>query len=147
MSHALDNMPVLVWGSSGHAKVLRPIIFARNGRVVAVVDRDSTLASPLPDVARLHTHRDVLQWHAATNLAGLHFVLAIGGARGRGRLELADWLGKLGMLPMTLVHPTAFVAETAVLMPGCQILAMATVGEEARIGAPDDRQHECLSGS
>ena len=153
MAHVLDNVPVLVWGSSGHAKVVRPIICARNGKVVAVVDRDPTLANPFPGAIRLHGRQDVLQWHTATGLAGLHFVLAIGGTHGRDRLELADWLGELGMQPMTLVHPAAFVAETAVLMPGCQILAMAAVGEEARIGPQAivntnaSVDHECIVGA
>jgi sugar O-acyltransferase (sialic acid O-acetyltransferase NeuD family) len=152
MEQARDDIPVLIWGASGHAKVLRPIIRARNGRVVAVVDRDPALASPFPDAVRLASQKDVRRWYAETGHSGLRFVLAIGGGHGRDRLELASWLIGLGIQPMTLVHPAAFVSETATLMPGCQILAMAAIGEEARIGSYTivntnaSVDHECVLG-
>lgn len=147
---------VLVWGGAGHAKMLRPTL-ARLGRpVVAVVERDASRAAalPFPDARWLADEAAVRAWAAETGAAaaGVAVTLAIGGHNGAERCRLEDLLAGLGLHPLTLVHDRAWVADTADLAPGCQILPMAAVGEEAVLGRQcivntnASVDHECRLG-
>ncbi|WP_052000253.1 acetyltransferase [Caenispirillum salinarum] len=130
--------PVLVWGGAGHAKMLRPTLARLGHAVVAVADRDPARGSalPFPGTRWLDGEDAVRAWVVEADAAarGVCFVLAIGGHNGAERCRLADVLTGLGLAPLTLVHDRAWVAETAHLADGCQILPMAAVGEEAVLG-------------
>ena len=126
-------MSVLLWGGTGQAIVLRPILAAQGYSVAAVYDRDASLASPVPDVPLLSPLSALDQW-LGRNRAVRRFAIAIGGDKGSDRLEIADLLIARGLTPVTAVHPRAWVADTAVLGEGCQVMAMAAISEEARLG-------------
>jgi sugar O-acyltransferase (sialic acid O-acetyltransferase NeuD family) len=64
----------------------------------------------------------------------ISFAIAIGGDKGKDRMEIHYRLISHGFSPITLVHPKAWVAETAQLSEGSQVLGMAAVSEEAKIG-------------
>lgn len=144
---------LLVWGGSGHAKVLRPI-FAHHGRqVLALVERDPALPSPFPGVVRLQNRDEVQTWLQERQGDALEFALAMGGHRGGERQHLAAFLKTLGAVPFTAIHPTAFVAATARIGPGCQVLPLAAVCEEATLGNQTivntnaSVDHECRIGA
>jgi UDP-perosamine 4-acetyltransferase len=59
-------------------------------------------------------------------------VFGFGAARGRAAALSA--LEEAALALPVLVHPTAFVAPSAELGPGCQLLARAYVGPGARVG-------------
>lgn len=128
---ALD---VLVWGASGQAKVLRPMIEARGGKVVALVDGNENLPSPFGDVPRFSGWKD-LEVLLSKRRGLLSFVVAIGRiGRDSDRVEISQRLLALGCEPLTLIHSTAWIAETVKLGNGCQIMGRAAVSEEAEIG-------------
>lgn len=120
---------VILWGAAGHARVLRDA----GVEVVALFDRDA-VAPPWPG-AEVHRGRaGFAVWRAgwAGPLPG--FLVAIGGARGLDRIEIATWLAAQGLAEATLVHRAALVEPSAVLDPGAQVLIGAVVGAGARIG-------------
>lgn len=134
----LPEGAVLVWGGAGHAKMLRPTL-ARLGRpVVAVVERDVARAAALPfPAARWLADEDAVRaWIAETQAAaaGVAFTLAIGGHNGAERCRLDMFLCGLGLRPLTLVHDRAWVADTAELALGCQVMPMAAVAEDCVLG-------------
>jgi UDP-perosamine 4-acetyltransferase len=59
-------------------------------------------------------------------------VLGFGAAVGRARI--LDAIEAAGLALPTLVHPTAFVADSAVLGHGVQVMPRASVGPSARVG-------------
>jgi UDP-perosamine 4-acetyltransferase len=67
---------------------------------------------------------------AAEGLEGV--VLGFGAAAGRGAVLAA--IEAAGLALPTLVHPTAFVADSAVLEAGVQVMPQASVGPNARVG-------------
>lgn len=148
----LPSMPraVILWGGTGQAKVVRPILEHYGTRVVAVFDDTPRLLSPFPDVAIYHGRRAFRRWIAAQRSARFGFCVAIGNPYGRQRLRLHDYLSAAGLVPVTVIHPTAFVASDAVLGAGCQILAGAVVTAEARLGrqcivnTKASVDHECV---
>lgn len=140
---------VLLWGGTGQAKVLRPILAAQGHDVAAVYDRNPDLLSPFSDVPLLSGMSALDQW-LGRNPGTRYFAVAIGGDKGNDRLEMAAMLGGRGLKPLTAVHVRAWVAETASLGEGCQVMAMAAISEEVRLGrqcivnTSASVDHECV---
>jgi sugar O-acyltransferase (sialic acid O-acetyltransferase NeuD family) len=125
---------VIVWGASGHAKVLRPVIETAGFCIVAMIDRNSNATPIIPGCPIFTSLEDLLRQSPFITDEKISFAIAIGGDRGRDRLEIHHRLTSHGFSPITLVHPKAWVAETAQLGDGAQVLGMAAVSEEAKIG-------------
>lgn len=130
-----ERRSYVIWGSSGHAKVLASLIALYSGRVVALFDRDPKARSVLTGVP-LHIGVEGLsnwienEW-GHSEIFGL---AAIGGALGRDRLEVQHLFRTHGIKVEPIVHPDASVCATAVVGSGTQILAQAIVSSDARIG-------------
>lgn len=145
-------MKSILWGATGQAKVVRPILEQAGHEVVAVFDNDSNVPPPFPDVPLYHGEESFVRFlsHMKERLG---FVTAIGGDRGNVRIEISRRLAAAGLEPLSIVHSTAFVAGTAKLGTGVQILAMAAICEYADIGdfsivnTNATVDHECVIGN
>jgi sugar O-acyltransferase (sialic acid O-acetyltransferase NeuD family) len=121
----------IIWGGTGQAKVIRPILSRQGHSVVAIFD-NRLLESPFTDVPL------VGNWQAfqngSENYKGHGFVVAIGGSYGLDRVSISKELAAAGLRPLTPIHIRSYVAESAQLGEGCQILALAAICEEVQIG-------------
>lgn len=128
-------MDWVIWGSAGHAKVVAEIISLQGGRVVALFDNNKDAQPALAGVP-LYIGEDGLKSWAQQREPGKRYAatVAIGGARGRDRLQLVKLLEDVGLSIGTLVHPGAIVSPSARIGEGSQILAHATLAAEATIG-------------
>lgn len=141
--------PVLLWGGTGQAKVLRGALRLTGHEVVAVIDRNPAVISPFQDLplSRPEQLDELLRLYP-----GLSFVVAIGGEHGKTRLEVHRALVARGLAPLTVVHPTAHVAADARLGEGAQVLMGALVAAEAELGQATivntgaQVDHECRIG-
>ena len=68
------------------------------------------------------------------NVDEFSFVVCIGGTRGRDRVNILEGLMSYNLTPITVLHGTAWLADSSYIDQGCQILAMAAVCENARLG-------------
>ncbi len=141
-------MKILLYGGTGQAKVVRPIIEAQGHRVAAVFDRNvatrgywnCAFASQDDELLKLVADCD-------------GFVVCIGGTSGAERTGLSGRLLKLGLTPVEAIHPTAHIAMSARLGLGLQAMARAVVSEDAEIGdwcilnTNCTLDHECRVGS
>jgi sugar O-acyltransferase (sialic acid O-acetyltransferase NeuD family) len=132
--HAPPPPRVLLWGGTGQAKVVRPILEDHGGRVVAVIDDTPNLPSPFPDVPIFRGKEGLRAFLGEQPAAGMGFVVAIGNPHGRVRLRLHDFLEEQGLTPVTVVHPTAWIEDNAEIGPGCQFMAGSLVLAEAKVG-------------
>jgi sugar O-acyltransferase (sialic acid O-acetyltransferase NeuD family) len=144
---------MVLWGASGHARVLRECMSHRGVALVALFDNNPLAESPFDDVQVHHGQAGFEAWlrferHPET----VGFLIAIGGDRGRDRVELQDRLHASGLQPLVARHPSAFVADSASLGPGTQVLAHATVCVDARlargviVNTAASVDHECVVG-
>lgn len=127
---------LILWGASGQARVLRELLSDREMKIVALFDNDPKALNPFTDVP-LHGGWDAfLRWREKqAQAAAIHFLVAIGGDRGKDRVEIQERLEAAGLVPATAIHRTAFVATDALLGAGCQILAQSAVCAQAQLGA------------
>lgn len=143
----------ILWGSTGHAKVLSSIISLRGGRVIALFDNNPQAASALAGVP-LYIGQDGFEGWIKYEL-DLHYLCglaAIGGTHGRDRLAVHECFRAHGVHIEPLVHPQASVCPTALLGAGTQVLAQAVVAADSRIGEAciinhrAAADHECVLG-
>lgn len=153
MSVTRESSGVVVWGATGQAKVLKPIIEGCGLVIKRLYDRNADIVPPFGNVP-LDSDLDVFEdWleENCESLAG--FAVAIGGDRGCDRLSVAGKLASFGLDALTLVHDRAWVADSAILGDGCQVLAMSAISEEARLGrqcivnTSASIDHECVLGA
>jgi sugar O-acyltransferase (sialic acid O-acetyltransferase NeuD family) len=136
MNCGINKFPpkVILWGGTGQAKVVRPIIEYYGSKVVAVFDDTPGLAAPFPDVELYCGDAAFRGWIEHQRREEMGFCVAIGNPHGRVRLRLNDFLVNEGLSPISLAHPTAWIADQATIGAGAQILAGAIIGTEARLG-------------
>lgn len=135
--YSLNNIPprVLLWGGTGQAKAVRPIIEHYGSRVVAVFDDTPDLPSPFSDVEIYRGKPAFRQWIAQqASRDDLGFCVAIGNPHGRIRLNFHEMLLSEGLSPVTIAHPAAVIADDAVIGEGSQILAGAIIAAAAKLG-------------
>jgi sugar O-acyltransferase (sialic acid O-acetyltransferase NeuD family) len=102
--------------------------------VVCLVDNNPTarpVGVTLPFVVGLEGLESYLTDHRTEELFGL---AAIGGMKGKDRLQIHEWFRGLGIRIPTLVHPACYVAHGAQIDEGAQVLAGAVIGVDAHIG-------------
>lgn len=126
--------PVLVWGATGQARVLYPIITSIGCHVVCVCDRNPSVPQPFPSIPVIHNEDEFLRWLEQQTNEELVFVAAIGGTCGRERLKVDRYLTERGLKPLSLIHQSAFVDESVTLGAGVQIAAMAALCVGVSIG-------------
>lgn len=132
----LESRRYIIWGSSGHAKVIDEMIRRHGGRVVALFDNSPCATSALINVQLIGGKDDFSLWINQTPDYREHFALvAIGGARGGDRLNIQNQLVTSGLRVNSIIHPQAYVADNAVLGAGSQVMAMAVVAANSTIGA------------
>lgn len=142
-----------IWGSSGHAKVLIALIAEQGGEVVALFDNDPSAKSVVGRLSVIVGEDGFADWirqeKPGRSVSGL---VAIGGWRGRDRLEIHQRFRDAGLSMHALVHDRAYVSASAVLGEGTQVLAQAIVASDARIGQAcvinhkASVDHECILG-
>ena len=152
MNIEINQLPpkVVLWGGTGQAKILRPIIEHAGARVIAVVDNTPGLEPPFPDVDIYHQYETLKPLIDDQDKRDIGFCVAIGNPNGHVRVQLHEFLITEGLTPVKVAHPTAWVAENATVSPGCQLMAGAIINEEAVIGREciintnASVDHECI---
>lgn len=133
----LEPRRYVIWGSAGHAKVLDEAIRRLGGKVVALFDNSPDAIPALADAPLIGGRDAFLTWVDHTpDHREIFALVAIGGARGGSdRRHIQQQLADIGLQIESLVHPRAFVADSAMLGAGSQVLAMAMIAAGATVGA------------
>lgn len=144
---------IVIWGASGHAKVLLECLRLSTHKVVAFIDNNPQAPSLLPGIPIVHGKKAFEAWLEKRSVHGqLGFLVAIGGDKGAARIETHEYLESQSLAPITAIHASAFVAHNSKIGPGSHILAHASVCVEAELGrncivnTSASIDHECHLG-
>lgn len=145
---------VLFWGATGQARMLRECLSYDGFQLTALVDANQSITSPFSDVPIYHGKSGFEAWLRVTPDAGEHaFMVAIGSDRGKDRIAIHEYLVAAGLKPISARHPTAYIAESASIGEGAQILPGAIVCVDAQFGKScivntgASVDHECRLGN
>src|SRR5262245_37893671 len=144
--------PIVFWGATGQARVLQEFIGSLGYELVALFDNQAETLSPFPEVPIFYGEVGFRRWRSERGERDVAALVAIGGAHGRDRLQIQRFLEDEGCAPIVAIHPTAFVARTARIGPGGQVLARAAICADATLGAScivntaASIDHECALG-
>ncbi|MEX0694477.1 MAG: acetyltransferase [Rhodospirillales bacterium] len=144
------NLPVIIIGASGHAKVLVNLLNVLGAEIIGLTDMDNTIHgrrilghTVLGDDSMISTHR----------YGTIHLVNGIGSTRpGPVRQEIYNRFSNMGYTFRTCVHPQAIVSPDTILPEGVQIMAGAIVQPGCMIGANSiintraSVDHDCILG-
>ena len=123
---------IFVYGAGGHSKVVISLLRLQNWEIVGLVD-DQVPAGTLVSGVKVLGGADVLSDLRSQGVSNV--VNSIGGIGNyKVRWNVFERLRGLDFSFPTLVHPAAFVEDTAVLSDGVQILAQTYVSSECSIG-------------
>lgn len=148
------NRKIVLWGATGQAKVLWELFEHTHDQVIAVFENNQEILqlSAQKKVPIYYGKNGFLEWksivHPGKNQ--VYGLAAIGGSRGQDRVELQKFMRAHNVLPITAIHPTAFVAGDVQIGEACQILAHATICAEATLGtaciinSAAIIEHECI---
>jgi sugar O-acyltransferase (sialic acid O-acetyltransferase NeuD family) len=118
---------LVVYGCGGHGKVVADIALTRGLSVAGFVDDGAAVGSRILGLPVLGG----AGWLEAS-CSRVSVALGIGDKSARRRVY--ELCAKLGMVPVTLIHPTAAVAASARLGAGVVVMAQAVINPDARVG-------------
>jgi hypothetical protein len=153
MNDHVNRLPskIILWGGTGQAKVIRPIIEYYGSKVVAVFDDTPSLLPPFSDTPLYIGWMGFQKWILDNpNHAEIGFCITIGNPHGRVRVSLHERLIAEGLQAITIAHPSAQIAPNASIGEGCQLMAGAIVNPEAQLGrqciinTKASVDHECV---
>lgn len=138
--------PYVIWGSKGHALVIADLLRQSTSRIVAVFDRSLDAVQVLPEAPLIRGEDCIRAWLAghAMQYPGLSGVIAIGGDRGRDRLQIAGQLSASGVALPTLVHDKSSISPSCQLAPAVQLLANCVVAAGATVGEASILNHSSI---
>jgi sugar O-acyltransferase (sialic acid O-acetyltransferase NeuD family) len=132
-SAALDPNALIIFGGGGHGKMIIELVrAAATYRIIGIVDDGMPVGSEILGVPVLGGAKALPEWYDRGVRLAANAVGGIGNAA--VRVKIFDILAKAGFSCPTLVHPTAFVEQSAMLEAGVQVFPQAYVGSSVRIG-------------
>lgn len=146
------DLPLVLIGAGGHARVLHALAVAAGRHFVGVCDPVLTRKGE-----RFWNQIPVIESEAALEALPRDSVMLVNGigkvVSNNIRHQVHIRLSKLGFRFATLVHPTAWVAPDVQLANGVQIMAGAVVqpgcsiGEDSIINTRASVDHDCIIGN
>lgn len=126
---------IIFWGATGQAKVLRECLEKSGEGLVALFDNNNSLKSPFEDIPLYYGKKGFEAWMKQKKKKdNIGCLVAIGGDKGKERIEIQEYLESWSLIPMIARHSTAFVAKSARIGAGAQILAQAAICVDAIVG-------------
>jgi sugar O-acyltransferase (sialic acid O-acetyltransferase NeuD family) len=127
---------VIFWGATGHSKVLRECLKSLGGQLLALFDNNKNLSSPFRDIPLYFGKQGFQEWLKSQEQfkQNICFLVAIGGDKGKDRVEIQEYLESYKLIAIVAKHNRAFVADNTQIGLGSQILANASVCANTVIG-------------
>lgn len=143
----------IIWGAKGHGLVVKDVLEEYNCHLLAVFDNNKDLNSPFKGVPLFFGKEGFESWYPSLNNSSpVGFVVAIGGARGKARCQIADYLSSFNLKSVSFIHPWTSVCSDVVIGEGVQIMAGACISTRVQIGDQSiinhmtNVDHECVLG-
>lgn len=145
---------VVLYGGTGQAKVVRPILESFGDNVEAIIDDSLEIPPPFQDIPLYNGFERFKELQNA-NLKYLRFVVTIGNSkkyRGEARVKISKKLESEGLIPIDVVDKSVQVDKSVVhgkglqIMAGAIIMPLVKIGNYCIINTGASVDHECVLG-
>ena len=130
MKKVLNNLPVIVMGGGGHAKVLITALHAANKNILGLTDPLFEKGSEILGVKVLGDD-SFIENHSPNDIMLVNGIGALPYQELRKRL--AKKIRDKGYSFLSIIHPTAIISDNVILSEGCQIMAGVVIQPGTRI--------------
>ncbi|MCL2402730.1 MAG: acetyltransferase [Coriobacteriia bacterium] len=140
-------MSLLIIGAGGHGRVVASVALAAGIEVFAFVDSNP----PAETINNIPVYESLEIALAHNEFENPQFIIAIGDNKIRA-IEYSHAMAA-GLQPVSIIHPTAVVSESAYVAPGSFLAAQvvvnpdASVGENVIVNTAAIIEHDCVIGS
>ncbi|WP_454837913.1 NeuD/PglB/VioB family sugar acetyltransferase [Pseudomonas mohnii] len=140
---------VLLWGGKSKARIVEEML-RESGIGEASIIFDNTLEEAAFETSAMFINDVKVLKENISRVT--HYAVCISGAHGYARVKTAEYLERLGLKPVTLIHERSFVEPTSSVGVGCQIMPGAVVhkfssiGKHTFINTNATVDHECVIG-
>jgi sugar O-acyltransferase (sialic acid O-acetyltransferase NeuD family) len=125
---------VILYGGTGQAKVVRPIIEHQGVNIVAIFDDTNGTKPPFEDIPIYYGFESLIKWSKRNNIDNVGFVVCIGNPHGAARCEIAKKVSELGLIPYSVIDKSSIIADNCILGSGIQVMAGTVIMPEVIIG-------------
>ncbi len=147
----MANREYALWGSAGHAMVLRDIIESQGHQVVMLFDNKPNQVPAIAGVQCAYGESGFREWRSKIGESGIRpfGLVAIGGHHGEARIRYHNLFKEAGLIVAPLIAREASVSPNTKVGDGTQILPNVVVGSGACIGEAcilnhgSQADHEC----
>jgi sugar O-acyltransferase (sialic acid O-acetyltransferase NeuD family) len=141
---------VLLWGGMSKARIIDEMLRESNSGEVKIIFDNTIQQVPFDTQAKFTSNIIELK-----NLLEevTSYVVCIGAENGFARFKTSNYLDKVGLKPITLVHHKSYIEPTVTIGNGCQIMPGALIHKFAKIGSHTiintnaTVEHECIIGN
>lgn len=146
----MSSLPVIVIGAGGHAKVLLEALLLCNATVLGLTDSDPAKHGSYVLGLPVLGDDSVLKDHHPANIMLVNGIGSV--RRPELRREIFEMCRELDLCFQSVVHPSAFVSENALIGEGAQIMAGAVVqsgvvlGEDSIVNTGAVVDHDVVIG-
>ncbi len=124
---------LLIYGAGGHGKSLIELIRTSNLFPIAgIIDDTKPIGSSILNVPVIGRKEHLAELYQKGLRLAINAVGGIGDIS--SRIKVFETLHSAGFSCPTVIHPTAFVEESAILAKGGQIFPHAYIGSDAKVG-------------
>ncbi|MEX1017275.1 MAG: NeuD/PglB/VioB family sugar acetyltransferase [Phycisphaeraceae bacterium] len=144
------NLPLIVIGAGGHARVLLDVLRSMGREVLMLTDHDPACHGKRIEGVLVQGGDEIVFKYAPDTVRLVNGIGSV--ALPATRQQVYERFTGEGYQFETLVHPSATVADSAQLGPGVQIMASATIQPGARLGqnvlvnTAASIDHDCVIG-
>ena len=141
---------VLLWGGRSKGRIINEMLRETNCGEVKIIF-DHTLRQVQFNTKAKFTNSIKELKNLLKEIT--NYVVCIGAENGFARFKTSNYLDKMGLKPITLIHYKSFIEPTANIGPGCQIMPGALIHKFAKIGSHTiintnaTVEHECIVGN
>lgn len=140
---------VLIWGGRSQARIVEEMLRESGVGETAIIFDNTLEKAQFETRATFINDVHVLKAHISRVT---HYVVCIAGEHGYARCKTAEYLEKLGLLPITIIHHKSFVEPTSSVGAGCQVMPgsvvhkFTSIGKHTYINTNATVDHECVIG-
>lgn len=143
------NVPVIILGGGGHAKVLIDVLNILSIDIVGYAAKEETVQNFSANLKYIGNDNDVLKYTPDS----VRLVNAIGSTGfSDKRSRIFDFFKQKGYSFINVIHPSAVISENVYLGEGVQIMAgtviqaYSSIGHNTIINTRSSVDHDCIIG-